>query len=331
MMNRRRFLRTVAVGLLAAPLVAEAHPAGKAVRIGYLSLQREEGDKSWVAAFRQGLRELRYVEGRNLAIEQRHAVGRSEGLAELASELVSLKVDVLVVYGLWALIEGGWKAPGALPIVFTVDPDPVGRGLVASLGHPGGNITGLSDTHADLVPKRLELLKEAAPSAVRIGVLFNPASPLGPPQLKTARAAAPSLGMTVLPVELRGQGRQDIDRALETMERERFTGILVLGDPTVGIHRSRIAELALRSRLPTVSTLRESVQAGMLMSYGTDFHHLWRRAATSVDKILKGTRPGDLPVEQPTKFELVINLRTAKTLGLSIPRSLLGRADEIIE
>jgi putative ABC transport system substrate-binding protein len=331
MMNRRAFLRVMSPSLLAAPRAAEAQPAGKVVRIGYLSLQREEGDTSWVAAFRQGLRELGYVEGRNVAIEQRHAAGRSERLPELASELVSRKVDVLVVYGLWALIEAGWKAPGALPIVFTVDPDPVGRGLVASLARPGGNITGLSDTHADLVPKRLELLKEAVPSAVRVGVLFNPASPLGPPQLKTAQAAAPALGMTVLPVEVKGRGRHDIDRAFETIEKERFTGILVIGDPTIGIHRSRIAELALKSRLPAVSTLRESAQAGLLMSYGTDFHHLWRRAATYVDKILKGTKPGDLPVEQPTKFELVINLKTAKVLGVAIPRSLLLRADQVIE
>jgi putative tryptophan/tyrosine transport system substrate-binding protein len=316
---------------LIAPLAADAQPAGKVARIGYLSLQREEGDKSWVAAFRQGLRELGYVEDRNVAIEQRHAAGRSDRLPELASELVRLKVDVLVVYGLWALIDAGWKAPGALPIVFTIDPDPVGRGLVASLARPGGNITGLSDAHADLVSKRLELLKEVAPSAVRVGVLFNPASPLGPPQLKTAQASAPALGMTVLPVEVRGRDRNDIDRAFETIEKERFTGILVIGDPTIGIHRSRIAELALKSRLPAVSTLRESAQAGLLMSYGTDFHHLWRRAATYVDKILKGTKPDDLPVEQPTKFELVINLKTAKALGLTIPHSLLLRADEIIQ
>jgi ABC-type uncharacterized transport system substrate-binding protein len=311
--------------------------------------------------------------------------------------------------------------------VFTIDPDPVGRGLVASLARPGGNVTGLSDAHADLVPKRLELLKEAAPSAVRVGVLFNPASSLGPAQLKTAQAAAPALGMTVLPVEVRGRGRNDIDRAFETMSKGRFTGILILGDPTIGVHRSRIAELAIKrqlpavstlresaeagllmsygtdfhdlwrraarevdkilkgakpgdlpvevrgrgrndidrafetmrkkrstgililgdptvgvhrsriaelavkSQLPAVSTLRESAEAGLLMSYGTDFHDLWRRAATYVDKILKGAKPGDLPVEQPTKFDLVINLKTAKALGLTIPPSLLQRADQVIE
>jgi ABC-type uncharacterized transport system substrate-binding protein len=330
-MKRRTFLVLGPASLLAASLAAEAQPAGKVVRIGYLSLQREDGDKSWMAAFRQRLQDLGYVEGRNVAIEQRHAAARADRLPELASELVQLKLDVLVVYGLSALIDAGWKAPGALPIVFTIDPDPVGRGLVASLARPGGNVTGLSDAHADLVPKRLELLKEAAASAVRVAVLFNPASSLGPAQLKTAQAAAPTLGMTVLPVEVRGRGRNDIDRAFETMRRERSTGILILGDPTVGVHRSRIAELAVKSQLPAVSTLRESAEAGLLMSYGTDFHDLWRRTATYVDKILKGAKPADLPVEQPTKFELVINLKTAKALGLTIPQSLLLRADQVID
>jgi len=330
-MVRRTFLGVVAGGLLAASLAAGAQPAGKVVRIGYLSLQREDGDKSWMAAFRQRLQDLGYVEGRNVVIEQRHAAARADRLPELASELVRLKLDVLVVYGLSALIDAGWKAPRALPIVFTIDPDPVGRGLVASLARLGGNVTGLSDAHADLVPKRLELLKEAAPLTVRVAVLFNPASSLGPAQLKTAQAAAPTLGMTVLPVEVRGRGRNDIDRAFETMRKGRSTGILILGDPTVGVYRSRIAELAVKGQLPAVSTLRESAEAGLLMSYGTDFHDLWRRAATYVDKILKGAKPGDLPVEQPTKFELVINLKTAKALGLAIPPSLLQRADQVID
>jgi ABC-type uncharacterized transport system substrate-binding protein len=317
--------------LLAGPFVAEAQPAGKVQRIGYLSLQRAEGDKSWVAAFRQGLRELGYVEGQNVVIEQRHAAGRSDRLPELASELVRLKVDVLVVYGLGALIEAGWKAPGTLPIVFTVDADPVGRGLVASLARPGGNVTGLSDSHADLVPKRLELLKEVVPSVVRVGVLLNPASPIAAPQLKTAQAAAPTLGLMVLPVEVKGRGRDDMDRAFATMGKERLGGLVVLGDPTIAIHRNRIAELAVKSQLPAISTVRESAEAGLLMAYGTNFHELWRRTATYVDKILKGAKPGDLPVEQPTRFDLVINLKTAKALGLTIPPSLLLRADHTIE
>ncbi len=317
--------------LLVGPLVAAAQPAEKVVLIGYLSLQSQEGDQHWVAAFRQGLRELGYIEGRNIAIEQRHAAGRAERLPELASDLVKLKLDVLVVYGLWALNAAGWRSPSALPVVFTVDPDPVGRGLVANLARPGGNVTGLSDAHADLVPKRLELLKEAAPSAVRVAVLFNPASPLGPPQLRTAQTAAPMLGMTVLPVRVSGPGRDAIDQAFETMAKQRAAGVLIIGDPTVGVHRSRIAELAAKRRLPTVSTLRESAEAGFLMSYGTDFRDLWRRAATYVDKIVKGAKPGDLPVEQPTKFSLVINLNTARALGLTIPSSLLLRADHLVE
>ncbi|HEX9749531.1 MAG TPA: ABC transporter substrate-binding protein [Methylomirabilota bacterium] len=333
-MPRRTFVTIIAGSLLAAPLAAEAQPTGKVVRIGYLSLQRSDGrdgDTRWVAAFRQGLRDLGYVEGGNVAIEQRHAAGRADRLPALASELVRLELDVLVVFGLAALVDAGWKAPGALPIVFTIDPDPVGRGLVASLAHPGGNVTGLSDAHADLVPKRLELLKEAAPSVARVGVLFNPASSLSPAQLKAAQAAGPALGMTIRPVEIRGRERGDIDRAFEAMGKERSTGLLILGDPTIGVHRSRIVELAVKRRLPAVSTLREWAEAGLLMSYGTDFHDLWRRAATYVDKILKGAKPGDLPVEQPTKFDLLINLKTAKALGLPIPSSLLLRADQVIE
>jgi putative ABC transport system substrate-binding protein len=317
--------------LLAGLLAAEAQPQGKMHRIGYLSLQRAEGDKSWVAAFRQGFRDLGYVEGKNIVIEQRHAAGRPERLPELASELLGLKVDVLVVYGLWALIDAGWKAPSTLPIVFTVDPDPVGRGLVASLARPGGNVTGLSDSHADLVPIRLQFLKEVVPSVTRVGVLLNPTSPIATPQLKTAQAAAPALGLTVLPVEVKGRGRDDMDRAFATMGKEGLGALLVIGDPTISVHRSLIAELAIKTRLPTISTVREGAEAGLLMAYGTNFHELWRRAATYVDKILKGAKPGDLPVEQPTKFALVINLKTARALGLTIPPSLLLRADHIIE
>jgi putative ABC transport system substrate-binding protein len=319
------------LGLLATPLAAEAQSAGKVQRIGYLSLQTAEGDKTWVAAFRQGLRELGYAEGQNVVIEQRHAAGRSDRLPELASELVRLKVDVLVVYGLWALIGAGWKAPSTLPIVFTVSADPVGTGLVASLARPGGNVTGLSDSHAELVPKRLELLKEVVPSAVRVGVLFNSASPNAARQFKTVQAAAPALGLTVLPVEVKGLGLDDMDRAFATMGQQRPGGLLVIGDPTVSVHRRRIAELAVKARLPTISTVREWAEAGLLMAYGTNFHELWRRTATYVDKILKGAKPSDLPVEQPTRFELVINIKTAKALGLTIPPLLLLQADHVIE
>jgi len=320
-----------ALGLTLAPLVGEAQSGLKVHRVGYLSLQRPEGDKSWVAAFRQGLRDLGYVEGENLVIAQRHAAGRAEKLPALASELVELKSDVLVVYGVWALVGAGWKPPKTLPIVFTVDADPVGKGLVASLARPGGNITGLSDTHADLVPKRLQLLKEVVPSVGRVGVLLNPDNPMATTQFKNAQTAAGELGLTLLPVEVKGRGREDMDSAFVRAGPQRLGSLLVIGDPTVSIHRARIAELAVKSRLPTISTVREWAEAGLLMSYGTSFHELWRRTATYVDKILKGAKPGDIPVEQPTKFELVINLKTAKALGLTIPQSLLARADQVIE
>ncbi|MGH7304811.1 MAG: ABC transporter substrate-binding protein [Candidatus Rokuibacteriota bacterium] len=320
----------IVLGLTLAPLAAEAQSAAKVHRIGYLSLQRVDGDRSWVAAFRQGLRDLGYVEGENVVIQQRHAAGQAEKLPELAAELLGLKIDVLVVYGIWALKDAGWKAPGTLPIVFTVDADPVGKGLVGSLARPGGNITGLSDAHADLVPKRLELLKEVIPSVARVGVLVNPDNTGAASQLKTAQAAAPALGLTVLPIEVKGRERGDMDLVFARMGQLRLGGLVIIGDPTVSVHRKRIGELVVQTRLPAVSTVREWAEAGLLMAYGTSFHELWRRTATYVDKILKGAKPADLPVEQPTKFELVINLKTAKALGLTIPQSLLVRADQVI-
>ena len=319
------------LGLTLTPLVADAQSAGKVQRIGYLSLQRPEGDKSWVAAFRQGLQDLGYVEGKNIVIEQRHAAGRAERLPGLASELLGLKVDVLVVYGMWALVDAGWKVPGAPPIVFTVDADPVGKGRVGSLARPGGNVTGLADAHADLVPKRLELLKEVVPSGARFGVLLNPDNTGAASQLKIAQAAAPALGLTVLPVEVKGRGRDDMDVAFARLGQQRLGGLLIIGDPTVSIHRARVAELAVQVRLPAISTVREWADAGLLMAYGTSFHELWRRTATYVDKILRGAKPADLPVEQPTKFELVINLKTARALGITVPHSLLLRADHVIQ
>lgn len=321
----------LALTILAGPFSAEAQTRAKPPRIGYLSLQRAEADKSWVAAFRQGLRDLGYIEGVTIVLEQRHAAGRPERLPGLASELLQLGVDVLVVYGLWALHDAGWNAPSTLPIVFTVDADPVGKGLVASLARPGGNITGLSDAHADLVPKRLQLLKEAVPSASRVAVLSDPDSGGSSRQLKTAQAAAPALGLTVLPVEVRAPGRDDIDRAFAAMAKERADALLIIGQPTLSVHRGRIGELAVKTRLPAISTVREWAEAGLLLAYGTNFHELWRRSATYVDRILKGAKPADLPVEQPTKFDLVINLRTAKMLGVTIPPSVLVRADKVIE
>jgi putative ABC transport system substrate-binding protein len=328
-MDRRAFIGTLAGGLLAAPLATEAQPAGKVYRIGYLSVSQVEFDESWVGAFRDGLRKLGYVEGQNLAIEQRHAAGHSERLPELTRELLRLNIDVLVVYGAWLQPK---TLPSLIPIVFTVAPDPVREGLVTSLAHPGGNITGLSDVHADLVPKRLALLKEVVPSASLVAVFFDPGSSEALLQMAAVQATARSLGLTVLPVEVKGSESSDIERAFATIAKERRTGaLLVIAEPAIASHRKRIAAFAIKNRLPVIGTVRRWAEDGFLMSYGTDFHDLWRRAAAYVDEILKGAKPGDLPVEQPTKFEFVINLRTARALGLTIPPSLLQRADQVIE
>jgi ABC-type uncharacterized transport system substrate-binding protein len=317
---------------LAAPLSPGAQPAGKIWRIGYLSLVSGELDeyKLWVTAFRDGLRELGYVEGENVIIEQRYAAGQVERLHALAAELVRLGVDVIVAAPAGSALEAK-KVTSKIPIVFIGEPDPVGTGLVASLAHPGGNITGLADAHGDLVPKRLALLKQLVPSVSRVGVLWNPANASTAPQLKTVQAAAPVLGLTIFPVDVKGPRRGDLDRSFGTIEKDRLDGLLVIGDSTLGVQRDRIAELSIAHRLPTSGTHRGWAEGGLLMSYGTDFVALFRHGAVLVDKILKGAKPADLPVEQPTKFELVINAKTAKALGLTIPPSVLVRADALIQ
>ena len=322
-----RAVTVVVLALLAAPLAAEAHQARKVPRIGFLTEGTVEIDKSLLAGFQQGLRELGYVEGETIVIEQRNAAGRSERLPELAAELVRLKVDVLVAPTTLA-VQAAKKATSTIPIVMFAA-DPVGTGLVASLARPGGNVTGLSDLHADMVTKRLQLLKDVVPSASRVAVLLNPANPSHPLQLKDLQAGAPALGVTLLSLEVKGP--DDIERAFTTIGKERPGGLLVLGDRMLGTHGRRIAELAVKRRLPAIYTNRRWVEAGGLMSYGTNFPDLYRRAATYVDKILKGAKPADLPVEQPMRFELLINLKTAKALGLTIPPLVLLRADQVIE
>ena len=331
-MDRRRFLLTSLAGALAAPLAAAAQPAGRIWRIGYLSLVsgKLEQYEPWLAAFRNGLRELGYVEGENVIIEQRYAAGRIERLPSLAAELVRLRVDVLVAAPAGSAFAAK-KVTSTVPIVFMGEPDPVGTGLVASLARPGGNATGLADAHADLIPKRLELLKQLVPSASRVGILWNPSNASTAPQFKSVQAVAPALGLTIVPGEVKGPGRDDLDRAFATMAGDRPGALLVIADPTLGNQRKRIAELSIAHRLPASGTHRGWTEGGLLMSYGTDFVALFRYGAVLVDKILKGARPGDLPIEQPTKFELVFNLRTAKALGLTIPPSLLARADQVIE
>lgn len=328
-MGRRAIGFALALILVAPALAAEAQDAGKVWRIGYLAAGPVELDRSWLAALQQGLRDLGYVEGKNIVIERRHAAGRVERLPELIAELVRLKVDVFVVYGSPA-IDAAKKATSTIPIVMTVHADPVGAGLVASLSRPGGNVTGLSDLHAGTVTKRLELLKEAVHMASRVAVLLNPTNPTSVLQLKDLQAAAPALGVTVLSLEVKGPA--DIDRAFATIGKERLAALLVLAEPTViGAHRRQIADLAVKRRIATIGTVREFADAGFLMSYGTNFHELWRRAATYVDKILKGANPGDLPIEQASKWELVINRKTATALGVTIPPSVLLRVDHVIE
>jgi putative ABC transport system substrate-binding protein len=329
-MNRRRFLLTSLVGAI-TPRASGAQQPGKIWRIGYLSLVSGELDqyKPWVAAFRDGLRELGYVEGENVIIEQRYAAGQVGRLPALAAELVGLKVDILVAAPAGSAFAAK-KATTSVPIVFMGEPDPVGTGLVASLARPAGNATGLADAHTDLVPKRLELLKQLVPTAARIGVLWNPSNASTAPQLKMVQAAAPALGLSIVPVPVKGPGRDDLDRAFATIAKERLGGLLIVSEPTLGNQRTRIAELAIAHRLPASGTHRGWTEGGLLMSYGTDFIELFRRGAVLVDKILKGAQPSALPVEQPTKFELGVNLKTAMVLGLTIPPSFLARADHVI-
>jgi putative tryptophan/tyrosine transport system substrate-binding protein len=322
-MPRRAFMAVIAGGLLAAPLAAQAQPAGKVYRIGFL--RAGQPPESYLDGFQQGLRERGYVYGQNVVVEFRATDGSVDPLPRLTEEL-RLKVDVFLASAAPAAVAVR-RATTSVPIVFVGVVDPVGLGLVPSLGRPGGSITGLATTSADFAGKRLELLRAIVPSLRRVAVLWHPANPSNPIQLKGAEAAARALGMRLEPVSI--QGPNDFDSASKAVPGT--DGLLFLESPLFTTHRARLAELAARSRLPAIYGQREYVEVGGLMSYGTHFKDLYRRAAWYVDKILKGARPGDLPVEQPTNFELVINLKTAKALGLTIPESLLQRADQVIE
>jgi putative ABC transport system substrate-binding protein len=312
--------------VFSAPVPAVA--AAEVYRIGFLTPGSHELFKPWLTAFRQGLKALGYVEGENIIIEQRFAAGWANRLPALAAELVRLKIDIFVVHGIRA-IQIAYKASRTIPIVFPVAGDPVGSGLVTSLARPGGNVTGLSDFHGNIAPKRLELLKEMAPSASRIAVLWNPANASNVRQLRDLQAAASTLGVSLIPLAVKVP--EDLDRAFAAMRKEPPDALNIFGYPLMGINRHKIAAFALKHRLPSILTVSVFPEAGGLMSYGTDFKDLYRRAAGFVDKILKGAKPADLPVEQPTKFELVINLKTAKTLGIKVPRSILLRATKVIE
>ena len=327
-MNRRAFVTGLGA-VLAMPLAAEAQQAGKVGRVGYLLGATREQTSHLVKAFEDGLRDLGYVPGRNVVIEYRFADGKVERLPQLAQDLVRLKVDVIVT-GSNQHVIAAKQATTTIPIVMVYVRDPVGAGLVASVSRPRGNVTGLSqDVGAEIPGKRLALLKEFVPKLSRVAVLANPDFLPALATLKAMEAPARTLGMTVVRFDARGPG--DLEGVFAAVTRARSDALVVTGGPVQFNMRTQIAQLALRHRLPSISAITEDVEAGGLMSYGASLTDQWRRAATYVDKILKGAKPADLPVEQPTKFDLLINLKTAKALGFTIPASLLARADQVIE
>jgi putative tryptophan/tyrosine transport system substrate-binding protein len=315
---------------LLSPFAAEAQESGKVYRIGWLG-NDPVGGPHLTEAFRQGLRDLGYVEGRNVVIEIRWAEGKFERLPALTAELVALQVDVIVASTVLVAVAAK-QAIKTIPIVFCAVGDPIGSGLVTSLARPGGNVTGLSALSPELIGKRLEQLKQAVPGVSRIAVLWEPGGGgerMDKDMLKRAEVAAQALGVRLQHVEARGPA--DFGRAFSDMTGAHAGALIVLPSPMFFSERRRLVDLAAKHRLPAGYPWREGVDAGGLISYGPSIADLYRRAATYVDKILKGTKPADLPIEQPTKFELVINLKTAKALGLTIPQTLLQRADQVIE
>ena len=325
-MIRRRGFITLIGGAAAWPLAARAQQPAKLPTIGFLGTAAASAWAPWTAAFVQRLHELGWIEGRTVAIQYRWAEGRTDRFAEIAAEFVRIKVDVIVTGGNAAVAAK--RASSAVPIVFAIVDDPVGSGLVTSLARPGGNVTGLSMQSTDLAGKRLALLREVVPGLRRLAIMANVDFPAAAQEMDEIQAAATKLGLDVATFELRRA--EDIAPAFEAL-KGRGEALYVVGDALVITHRVRINTLALTARLPTIFLLREYVEAGGLMSYGPSFPDLFRRAGDYVDKILRGAKPGDIPVEQPTKFDLIINLTTAKALGLSIPESFLVRADEVIE
>jgi putative ABC transport system substrate-binding protein len=328
-MDRRTLIRGLSTLAVLAPLAAEAQQAGTVYRIGYLSPGRRDQVAHIWDAFERTLRDLGYVEGRNIVLERRFADGKLEQLPKLVAELVRLKVD-LIVAGTNASIVAAKQATTAIPIVMVLALDPVGMGFIASYAKPGGNLTGTAfDVSPETAGKTVELLKEIAPRLTRLAVFWNPSFPGRRQYVKSAEDAGQRLGIAVDVTEMRMS--TEIDPALAAVSSQRVGAIFVISDPVLYARRRDIAVWAVKDGRPTVCDLREFVEAGSLMSYGASMAELARRAAMYVDKILKGAKPADLPVEQPTKFELVINRKTAKALGLTIPQSLLLRADQVIE
>jgi putative tryptophan/tyrosine transport system substrate-binding protein len=326
-MKRREFITLLGGSAVAWPVVARAQQAGKLPTIGFLGASTASAESQRVAAFVQRLRELGWIEGRTVAIEVRWGEGRNERYADIAAEFVRLKVDVIVTQGTLTVIAAR-QATSVIPIVFAGAADPVGNDLVASLARPGGNVTGLSNQGTDLAAKRLELLREIVPAFARVAIMGNVGNPAIVLEMREVQAAARMLGLEVAILEIRRA--EDIASAFPALQ-VRADALYVAADPLLGTNRIRINTLALGARLPTIHDFREYVEAGGLMSYGPNLVDVFRRSADFVDKILRGAKPDDIPVEQPTKFDLVVNLTTAKALGLTIPESFLLRADEVIE
>jgi len=329
-MRRSAIGLMLALALVVASLATEAQQPKNVHRIGTLSaLGTTPGRNPFVEAFLEGMRALGYVEGQHFVLEYRGAEGQFEGFPDLAAELVRLKVEVIVAQGTPAALAAK-HATTTIPIVMVGVGDPVGSGLVASLARPGGNITGLSNLSPELVRKQLEFLKDVRPTVSRVAVLWNPANPASHLMVRAADVAAQALGVQLHLVEARGRGPDAFDSAFAAMTNAHADALLVLADTIFFEHRRRLAELAAMSHLPTMYQGREHVEAGGLISYAASVPDVWRHGATYVDKILKGAKPADLPVEQPTRFELVINLKTAQALGITMPPSLLLLADEVI-
>ena len=323
-----RCIVTLILSLLTVPLTSTAQQAAKVPRLGLLIPGSSSAFAPRIEAFRHGLRDLGYVEGRNITIEYRFAEGQDDRLPALVAELIRLQVDIMVTDGEAAILVAQ-HATTTIPIVMAVSSDPVGIGFVASLARPGGNITGLSFMLTEVSGKRLELLQEAVPKLSHVAVLWNPINPNSILGFKETQTAAHALGLPLQPLEVRGP--DEFDQAFAAMTREHADALVVLSNPLFFGHRRQLAELAVKHCLPAIFLFREYVEAGGLMAYGANLNAMYRRAAYYVDRILKGTKPADLPVEQPMKFELVLNLKTAQALDLTIPPTLLFQADEVIK
>jgi len=323
------YIVTLTLSMLVVPLVAEGQLPTKVARVGWLSDGIRAGATSHLhEAFLHGLRDLGYAEGQNLIMERRDAEGQLDRLPELAAQLVERQVEVIVTWGVPGT-RAAQRATSTIPIVMAEAGDPVRTGLVASLARPGGNVTGLSVMDPDLTGKLLQLLKEAAPQIARVAVLYNPTFPATVLSLREVQAAAPALGLAILPMEVRTA--DELDAQLAVMTNMHTDAVLTFGDPFTSRHQRRLLAFAATHQWPAASLWREFVEAGGLLSYGPSLRDLFRRAATYVHKILHGAKPGDLPVEQPLKFDLIINLKTAKALGLTLPAPLLFQADEVIQ